>query len=87
MQPITPTPIPHPVELESADDASAASYISSHNTGVSDYTKWQSLATTEELEKLGHHGKEMIDKLASSIQAVTDVYREKLERQEEKYNQ
>ena len=31
MQTITPTPVPRPVELESADDASAVSYISSHN--------------------------------------------------------
>ena len=73
--------------MESADDASATSYISSHNTGVSDYTKCQTVATTAELEKLGHHGKEMIDKLAHSIRAVTSVYQTKLEEQEIKYNQ
>ena len=87
MQNITPTPTPCPVHMESADDALAASYISSHNTGVSDYTKWQTVATTAELETLGHHGKEMIDKLTHSIQAVISIYETKLEEQELKYNQ
>ena len=72
--------------MESADDASATSYISSHKTGVSNYTKWQTVATTAELEKLGRHGKEMIDKLAHSIQAVMGVYETTMEEQEMKSN-
>ena len=90
MQTITPTPVPRPVELESADDASAVSYISSHNTGASEYnqwTKWQTVATTEQLKQLGVKGKEMMNHLATAIQTVTDEYKAKLERQEEKYNQ
>ena len=70
MQTITPTPVLRPVELESADDASSISYISSHNTGASDYnqwTKWQTVATTEQLEQLGVKGKEMTNHLATAI--------------------
>ena len=90
MQTITPITVTRPVELESADDASAISYISSNNTGASDYnqwTKWQKVATTEQLETLGTKGKEMLNHLATAIQTVTDEYKAKLERQEEKYNQ
>ena len=90
MQTITPTTVIPAVELESADNVSAVSYISSQNTGVSNYsqwTKWQTVATTEQLEHLGIKGKEIINHLATAIQALTDEYKAKLERQEEKYNQ
>ena len=90
MQTITPTPIPRPVELESANDASAVSYISSHNKGASDYnqwTKWQTVATTDQLKQLGVKGTEMMNHLATTIQTVTDEYKAKLERQEGRYNQ
>ena len=78
MQTITPTPVTYSVELDSADDASTSSYISTHNTRDSDF-KWQIVATTEELEKLDKRGREMIEKLTHSIQAVTNIYETKLE--------
>ena len=39
MQSIAPTLVSCPVELDSADDVSAVSYISSHNIGASEYNQ------------------------------------------------
>lgn len=79
LQPITTTSVPRPIELESANDAFAVSHISFLNIGISNF-QWQSVATTKHLKEKGHYSKEMMGKLAKSIQRVMKVYRETMEK-------